>query len=161
MFPLGPSQMSLGPGNSLAFLHKTDAWLTLCLIRFQGAFLDSVAKCVTWPWFPKVLPSPSDGVHHSSMAVSNAILPKGSKVTRIHQRLSPMVFTYRNFSWLPESFHNFINCRWWRTQIRSYLVLRNVVFNLTDNSLTKFSKNKAFGGCFFYAFLECVAGISF
>ena len=60
MFPLsfGPSQFTLGPENLVAFLHKINKCLPLCIIQFKVAFLDAAADCVEWQWFSKVLPSP-------------------------------------------------------------------------------------------------------
>ena len=81
-FPLsfGPSQMTSGPENSVAFLCKINKCLPLCIIQFQVAFLDAAADCVEWQWFSKVLPSPCGYVHHGSMTVSQTI-PEGSMVT--------------------------------------------------------------------------------
>ena len=72
------------------------------------------------------------------MRVSQTIPPDGSMVTCLQQRCPPLAFTHRDFPRLPESFHNIMNCGWWNTLIICKLVLRNIVFEPTDNSLTKF-----------------------
>ena len=36
------------------------------------------------------------------------------------------------------TFHSIMNCRWWNTSILCNFALRNIVFKLTDNSLTMF-----------------------
>ena len=42
------------------------------------------------------------------------IPPEGS-VMHIQQRFLPLGFTHKDFSWLPEFFHNIMNCGWWKT----------------------------------------------
>ena len=106
--------------------HKINKCLPFCIKQFQVAFLDAAANSVEWEWFSKVLPRLSGYVHHGSMTVSQTILPEGSKVTGIEQRFLALAFMHQYFLWLPESFHNIMNW-WW-----------NIVFELTDNSLTKF-----------------------
>ena len=54
-------------------------------------------------------------VNDGSMTVSQTILPEGSMVTRIQQGFPPLVFTDGDFPWLPESFHDIMNCGWWKT----------------------------------------------
>ena len=52
-------------------------------------------------------------------------------VTRIQQRFPPLAFTHQDFPWLPESFHDIMNCGWWKTYIICNLPLRNIVSILT------------------------------
>ena len=94
-FPLSfsPSQMTSGPENSAAFLHKINKCLPLRTIQFQVPFLDAAVDCFEWQLFSKVLPSPCGYVHHGSMMVSQTIPSEGSMVTRIQQRFPPLAFT--------------------------------------------------------------------
>lgn len=75
MFSLSfvPSDMSLIPENSVAFLHRINEWLPPPEIQFYIAFLYSVA-IVT-----KLLLSPCNYIHYGSMTVSRAMLPEGLK----------------------------------------------------------------------------------
>ena len=57
-------------------------------------------------------------------------------VTCIQQRFPPLVFTHRDFPWLPDSFHGIMNCGLRKTN--DLELLGNIVFELTDNSLTMF-----------------------
>ena len=103
------------PRELVAFLRKMNKCLPLCIIQFQVAFLDTAADCVEWQQFSKLLPSQWGNVHHGSMMVSQTIPPEGLMVTHIQQRLTPLAFTHRDFPWLPESFHDIMNCGWWKT----------------------------------------------
>lgn len=40
-----PSDLSSGPESSVAFLHRNDARLCLCVTEFQVAFLDAALDC--------------------------------------------------------------------------------------------------------------------
>ena len=71
-----------------------------------------------WLWLSKVLPSPCG--HHGSKTVSQTIPHEDSMVTHIQQRFPPLAFTHPYFPWLPESFHNIMNCEWWKTIIFCY-----------------------------------------
>ena len=105
----GPSQIASGLENFI--LRKIHECLPLCIIQFQVAFLDAPADCVERWWFSKVHPSPWGYIHHGSITVSQAIPPEGLMVTRIQQWFLPLAFTH--FPWLPESFHDVMNCGWW------------------------------------------------
>ena len=134
----GPSQIPLGPENSAVFLCKINKCLLPFMIQLQVSFIDAAEDCVEWQWFSKVLPNSCGDVHHGSIAVSQTIPPEGSMVMRIQQRFPPLAFTHQDFPWHPESFHNMMNCWWWKTKIMCNIELRNTVFKLTEISLTKF-----------------------
>ena len=114
IFPLsfGPSQMTLGPEN---LMNKWNKCLPLCIIQFQVVFLDAAADCVKSEWFYKVLPSPCG---HVSIMVAWRFLKqyrlRAQWFTCIQQQFPPLVLKYRDYSWLPESFHDFMNCWWCR-----------------------------------------------
>ena len=82
-FPLtfGPSQITSGPENSVAFLCKINRCLPLCIIKCQVAFLDAAADCVEWQWYSRA---------HVAISIMVAwrclktIPPEGSMVTCIH-----------------------------------------------------------------------------
>lgn len=88
---------------------------------------------------------------HGSMTVSYAMAHKGLKVTHIHS----LTVTHRYFPVVPETFHNIMFWRWWKTHI-----LCNLEKYSFDNCLMKFGikwwtmsfpyKDWAFGLCSFY-----------
>ncbi len=74
--------MSSGPKNPAASLHRIDVWLSP-ITEIQVAFLDAAADFGKLMWFYEVLLSPCGYIEHCSMAVSYAMLSKGSKVKHI------------------------------------------------------------------------------
>lgn len=84
-FPLS-CQISLGPEDSSAFLHKIVSFLQ-----------DTISKSISWCSGVVQSTNRAHVVRHSSMTVSNAVLPKGSKVTPVQQHFH----IRRDSSWLP------------------------------------------------------------
>lgn len=58
-------------------------------------------------------------VYHSSMMISQAMPHEGSKVMHIQQWFPVLPFKQWDFSSFPESFHNFMHCRWWPKDLNS------------------------------------------
>ena len=115
-FPLsfGPSRMTSGPEKlGGVFCAKINKCLPLCIIQFL--FLHAAADCVEWQWFSKVLPSPCGYVpSFLALRFSLTIPPEGSMVTRIQQQFQLLAFMHWLFPRLPESFHDIMNCGWWK-----------------------------------------------
>ncbi len=49
------SEMSSGPENPVASLHRIDAYFSPCVTEIQFAFIDAVASCGKWQWLSEVL----------------------------------------------------------------------------------------------------------
>ena len=81
-------------------------------------------------------PEPRGYVPHGSVTVSQTSPPEGLMVMCIPQPYPPLAFP-RDFSWLPESFRNTMNCGWWKTKIICNIALWNIVFETTDSSLSR------------------------
>ena len=109
--------MSLGQENSVVFLHGVDVWLHPGMTEFQVAFQDAAVNYVKWQRFSEVLPSPVGYIYHSCMKIAQAMPHEGSKVKHLQQWFLALPFMQWDFSEFPESFHNIMHSRWWKTKI--------------------------------------------
>ena len=73
--PFGPSEMSLGPEKSAAFLHRIDVWLSPSLQSFKFHAVD----CVKWQQFTKVILSPCGYI----CSMARSVPSEGSNVMHI------------------------------------------------------------------------------
>ena len=102
-----------GPENLVAPLRKNNKCLPLYIIQFfKLHFLMQRRTMLSDNDVPKCSRA---HVHHGRMMVSRTIPPESSMVTRIQQRFLHLACTHQDFLWLPEYFHNIMNCGWWKT----------------------------------------------
>ena len=80
---------------------------------------------------------------HVAMSIMIAwrFLPEGLMGMCIQQRYLSLDFKHWDFPWLPESFHDIMNCGWWKTEILCNIALRKHC-HLTDWQLSHEVWNK-------------------